>query len=252
MESSSSSSLLLPNVVEEEIFSLPNPEIWDVRGIDVSEIDENRKLISFTFDDAPGRTLESLLAVFADFNERNPDCKASATLFANGCRFDNQTPHLLHAACVLGWELGNHTYSHTLLTKLSPKELQREIDETDALLEPIDGKRRHLLRAPFGNVNELVKELSDTPIVDWTIDTLDWTKASPSQIYERIFTGKYDGAIVLMHDGYEATVEAVKTLLPDLKAAGYQVVSVSQMIKAHGCQFRRGQVYIRARKPRSS
>ncbi len=248
MEESSSSSSLLPNIMEERILPQPDPDIWNVQGVDISEISPHKKLISFTFDDAPGRTIENLLAVFADFNEKNPDCKASASLFVNGCRFDNQTPHLLHAACLLGWELGNHTYSHAQLTRLTPTEIQQEIDNTDRLLEPIDAQPRHLLRAPFGSVNEQVREQAYTPIIDWTIDTLDWTGSSPMEIHERVFTQKYDGAIVLMHDGYEQTVEAVKTLLPDLKQAGYQVVSVSKIIKAHGCTFRRGQVYIRARK----
>ncbi|MBQ8406240.1 MAG: hypothetical protein IJX09_06275 [Clostridia bacterium] len=51
-----------------------------------------------------------------------------------------------------------------------------------------------------------------------------------------------------MHDGYKHTVDALKRLLPDLKADGYQVVSVSQLAKAHGCTLRRGSTYIRARK----
>ena len=55
-----------------------DPEIWDVSDVDISHIDPSRKLISFTFDDAPKRTLENILAVFASFNENNPDCPASA------------------------------------------------------------------------------------------------------------------------------------------------------------------------------
>ena len=53
-----------------------------------------------------------------------------------------------------------------------------------------------------------------------------------------------------MHDGYVETVSAVKRLLPDLKNAGYQVVGVSQLAKANGCQLKTGSVYIRARKQR--
>ncbi len=228
--------------------SLLSPEIWDTSDVDISEIDPARKLISFTFDDALGRTAERLLAVFAAFNERNPDCKASATLFVNGYRFDNQAPRLLRLALTLGWELGNHTQSHLRLPSLTAEEIEREIAQTDRLLQAVDGKPFHLLRAPFGAVDEQVRTAAKTPIIDWTIDTLDWTKKSGEEIYEKVMTDKYAGAIVLMHDGYEGSVSALKRLLPDLKAAGYQVVSVSQLIKAHGCCFRRGQVYIRARK----
>ncbi|MBQ9714047.1 MAG: polysaccharide deacetylase family protein [Clostridia bacterium] len=222
--------------------------IWDVSDVDISEIDTARKLISFTFDDSPARTLENILAVFADFNEHNPDCKASATLFCNGYRFDKQTPHLLATALALGFDLGNHTYSHPDLTLLSDEEIQKEITRTDALLSRADGKEQHLFRPPFGKIAEAQKGTLSSPIINWTIDTLDWKDTEEEQIYQTVMSQKFSGAIVLMHDGYENTVSALKRLLPDLKSAGYQVVSLSKISKAHNCPFRNGKEYIRARK----
>ncbi len=255
LENFSNSALdlpFLPSKEEEETSSSfereTEPLFWDLEDVDLSDVDEHRKLISFTFDDAPSRTMENILAVFAAFNEQNPDCTASATFFFNGGLFDNQTSHLLHAAYALGFELGNHTHFHADLTTLSKEELVREINLTDAALSKIDGKKRHLLRAPFGRVNELVKSVAPTPIIDWTIDTLDWQGGNADGIYRSVFENRFSGAIVLMHDGYEHTVSALKRLLPDLKADGYQVVTLSKMIKAHGCHFQRGSVYIRARK----
>lgn len=224
------------------------PEIWDVSDVDISEIDPNRKLIAFTFDDSPSRTLENIFAVFAAFNEENPDCKATATVFFNSSLFDASTPHLLLTASALGFELGNHTHSHADLTTLSAAELRSEIDRTDELLAEADGKPRHLLRPPFGKANEQVKAAAETPIIDWTIDTLDWTGVSEDEIYNTVFDNRFSGAIVLMHDGYEHTVDALKRLLPDLQADGYQVVGVSQLAKAHGCTLKKGRIYIRARK----
>ena len=236
-------------VEDETPNSSPEPSpYWNVDDIDISEIDKTRKLISFTFDDAPSNTLESILTVFAGFNEANPDCKASATVFFNGKLFDNQTPHLLYTAQMLGFELGNHTHAHYDLTTLSIKEIHEEIDKTDELLKEVDGKERHLLRTPFGKTNDAVKACAKTPLIDWSIDTLDWTGVSEETIYNTIFEQRFSGAIVLMHDGYSNTVSALKRLLPDLKADGYQVVSVSKMIKAHGCNLQNGKVYIRARK----
>ncbi len=225
-------------------------DVWDTTDVDLGEIDKNRKLIAFTFDDAPAKTLENILAVFAAFNEENPACKASATVFFNGKRFDNQSLQLAHASLALGFELGNHTHSHADLTTLTDEEMQAEIERTDELLERIDGKKRHLLRAPFGKLDERVRTLSQTPIIDWTIDTLDWKNTPAEEIYARVMAEKFSGAIVLMHDGYVRTVSALKRLLPDLRDSGYQVVSVSKMSKAHGCFLRRGSVYIRARKPK--
>ncbi len=247
-EITSSQSIFMeeePSLTQEK--KEPSP-FWDTSNVNILDVDPTRKLISFTFDDAPARTFENILATFAAFNEEYPVCPASATVFLNGKRFDEQTPHLLHVACALGFELGNHTHSHKDLTTLSDEEITKEIDATDRLLEKIDGRARHLLRAPFGRVNDRVKNLAPVPLIDWTIDTLDWTGVSEDEIYDTVFENKFSGAIVLMHDGYEPTVSALKRLLPDLEAEGYQVVSLSKMIKTHGCVFRRGGVYIRARK----
>lgn len=222
-------------------------EVWDVSDVDISDVDGNRKLIAFTFDDAPARTLESILAVFASFNEENPDCPASATVFCNGNRLDSTAISTLHVACTLGFELGNHTFAHLDLTTLDERALQAEINKTDELLRRVDDKQRHLLRAPFGKINALVQATAKTPILDWTIDTLDWTGISENEIYQTVFSQKFSGGIVLMHDGYEHTVSALKRLLPALKEAGYQVVNISKMAKAHGVAMRRGNVYIRCR-----
>lgn len=222
--------------------------VWDLSDTDISAVDTSRKLIAFTFDDAPAHTLENIFAVFAAYNEANPDCKASATIFFNGILFNSQTPHLLATARALNFELGNHTFSHYDLTTIDEPTLREEIDKTDELLCFADGKPRHLLRAPFGKTNELVKSVSPAPLIDWTIDTLDWTGVSADTIYRTVFENRFSGAIVLMHDGYRNTVDALKRLLPDLKADGYQIVGVSQLAKAHGCTLRRGKTYIRARR----
>jgi peptidoglycan/xylan/chitin deacetylase (PgdA/CDA1 family) len=162
--------------------------------------------------------------------------------------FDSFRRKSLRRAVAMGFELGNHTHSHLDLTILSKEELQTEIDKTDKYLSLLDGRDRHLLRAPFGKIDEFVKSNSPAPLIDWTIDTLDWTGKSQEYIFHQIFSNLFNGAIVLMHDGYEHTVSALKELLPALKAADYQVVSVAQLAKAHNCVLKRGERYIRARK----
>ncbi len=226
------------------------PSVWELSDIDVSQIDTARKLIAFSFDDAPARTIESILTIFAAYNDENPDCKAFCTLFLNGYLFDNATIHLLNSAVALGMELGNHTYSHFDLTTLDTQTLQWEIDEMDRLLQKADQKPRHLIRPPFGKINDNLKSVANAPILNWNIDTLDWTGKSANEIFDSVFSQKADGSIVLLHDGYSNTIEAVKRLLPSLKEAGYQVVGISQLAKVNECTLKNGTVYIRARKPK--
>lgn len=239
----------VPDVPDAPLTPLPDmiDGVWNLSDVDVSGISPKRKLIAFTYDDAPSKTLENIFAVYADYNESHPDAPAFATVFFNSVRFDEQTPHLLATAHALRFELGNHTHSHYDLTTLSEQALREEIDKTDAELCKIDGKERHLLRAPFGKVNALVRAIAPTPLIDWTIDTMDWSGVSEESVYHSVFDNRFSGAIVLMHDGYEHTVEALKRLLPDLYEDGYQVVSVSQLAKMHGCTLCQGKVYIRAR-----
>ena len=231
-----------------EQISTSNEDAWDVSDVDISYIDPNKELISFTFDDGPSKTMENILAVFADYNEQNPDCIATATFFLNGGYISAEALPLLHTACILGCELGNHTQRHLNLTTLTPDEVQSEIQATDEILSRIDGKPLHLLRPPFGLIDQSLKATLNTPVINWTIDTLDWTGVNEEEIYNSVFTARFSGAIVLMHDGYPATVDALKRLLPDLKAEGYQVVSVSALAKAHGCKLYNKKEYIRARK----
>ncbi len=222
-------------------------EFWDVSDVDISYIPQGRKLLSLTFDDAPKGTMENILAVFADFNEQNPDFYATATLFCNGMHINPSSRQTLETAVAMGFELGNHTHSHYDLTSLPLEKLRGEIERTDLLLSKIDQKPLHLLRPPFGNCNSFVKENVSVPIINWTIDTLDWTGVSEGQILETILQNCYDGGIALLHDGYINTVNALKRILPALKEKGYQVVSVSAMAKAHDCPLKNGGEYIRAR-----
>lgn len=216
---------------------------WDTADTDISKVDANRKLIAFTFDDAPDSTLKSLTEVFEQFNEQNPDCPASATFFCNGIRIDSGTFPLLKKAYQAGFELGNHTDSHKNLLTLSSAEIRKEIDAVDKILQKIDGKPVHLLRVPYGNYNDKVRREAQAPLIDWEIDTEDWKGISADRIFNEIYSKRRPGSIVLMHDGYRHTVEAVSRLLPLLKAEGWQVVGVSQLSKALGRSFFAGKVY---------
>lgn len=223
-------------------------DVWDVSDIDISTVNPDKKLLSFTFDDAVGKTLESLLAVFASFNETHPDAPAYATLFCNGAYIHNENLHTLTAASAIGWELGNHAFSHTDLTTLPLEAQIEEIRQTDEILQRVDGKKTHLFRAPYGKIEKSSREILQIPVISWNVDTLDWAKKTEEEIYQTVMWKSYEGSIVLMHDGPTNTVEAVKRLLVDLYDAGFQVVSVSMLAKAHNCTLKNGNQYIRLRK----
>lgn len=225
-----------------------NLDFWDCSQADISHINPNKKLIALTFDDAPNKTMESLITVFASFNERNPDCVARATFFCNGNRITAQTFPTLSMAYTMQMELGNHSYSHANLPTLPSRQIQEEIDKTNALLSRVDKRPTHLFRAPYGNIDERVLSYAQAPVFNWTIDTLDWLKQDEEYICEQVINGLFDGAICLLHDGILPTVNALKILLPKLKEQGYQAVTLSELIKAQNRTLKNGVEYVRVTK----
>ena len=96
-------------------------------------------------------------------------------------------------------------------------------------------------RPPYGATNATVKENSAYPLIMWGIDTLDWKTLDPVQTVENTMSAVKDGSIVLMHDIHAETVTAVESLLPQLIEAGYQLVTVDELLQAKGTEVYNGQ-----------
>ena len=120
-----------------------------------------------------------------------------------------------------GSTIGNHSYDHRDLTRLSAAALHRQI---------ADGPRSRCFRPPYGATNRTVRkavERAGAHQVLWTVDTLDWQRPGAARL-ARIGTSKAvrDGGIILMHDGggdRRQTVAALPRLIDNLQARGFQV-----------------------------
>ncbi len=221
-------------------------ELWDVSDVDVSHIGRNNRLIAFTFDDGPTEKTTALLDAFEEFNGKNPDFTAHATLFTLGVKVTAQNSDVLKRAVNMNFELGNHTFTHTNLNTLSDEKVKEELRSTDDILKTIDGKSVHLVRPAGGHADSRVLSLYKTTFINWTL-TLDTKDYDPSttenDVYNTVMANVLDGGIVLMHQGYDKSVSAVKRLLPDLKSLGFQVVSVSELIKFYNVKAEIGKLY---------
>lgn len=224
----------------------PSASYFDVSNVDVSHINENARLIAFTFDDGPAENTSALLSVFDEFNEKNPDYVAHATLFTLGSKITEENSAILTRAVNMNFELGNHTFTHTNLNTLSDEKVKEELSKTDLKLKVFDGKDVHLVRPAGGHADSRVLSLYKTTFVNWTasLDTKDYSDSTTENDVVNLVTANLlDGGIVLMHQGYDKTVAAVKRLLPELKASGYQVVSVSELIKYYNVKAEIGKLY---------
>ncbi|WP_328302129.1 polysaccharide deacetylase family protein [Streptomyces sp. NBC_00435] len=178
--------------------------------------------MTLTFDDGPDpRYTPGILDTLARHRVR-------AMFFVCGeMAVDNQD--LLRRMEAEGHLIGNHTWTHPQLTKLSRPAMASEIGRTSEIVEKAVGEAPLWFRAPYGAWNraafEIGSELGMEPIA-WTVDTLDWTEPGTATIVSRALKGAAPGVIVLNHDAggnRSQSVQAVATYLPQLLARGYRM-----------------------------
>ena len=129
-----------------------------------------------------------------------------------------------------GHLIGNHTYHHVQITSLSLEEACKEIQETSDLIEELTGTGTEYVRPPFGTWNEELEERLNLIPVMWSIDTKDWTTQNVDWIVRETVKHAEDHDIILMHDSYQSTVDAVKRVIEQLEAEGFEFVTVDEII----------------------
>ncbi|MDW7675971.1 MAG: polysaccharide deacetylase family protein, partial [Bacillota bacterium] len=133
-----------------------------------------------------------------------------------------------------GHEIGNHTYNHPQLTKLSKENVIKEITAGEKIIEDITGHNpKPLFRPPYGATNntvlQAILESGYQYSVMWSIDTRDWTGISVKEIIQKATTNLHPGAIILMHVNNNNTPEALPAIIDNIIAEGYTPVTLSQL-----------------------
>lgn len=206
-------------------------------GFVQSVVDKNKPMIALTFDDGPNYNTVKVLDILEKYGVR-------ATFFILGCNVSSNEK-IIKRMHDLGMEIGNHMYSHKLITKLSDEVIQEEIKIVDDLIFDITGEYPTLLRPSYGTFNKRIREIVDKPIIIWNVDTLDWKYHSSDRITDKVLKRGRDGSIVLMHDIYSATANSLEKLIPELLSRGYQLVTVSELLYYKGIDMESGSVYSR-------
>lgn len=192
-----------------------------------NDIDTNAPMVAFTFDDGPNPSCTQRILDVLNANYSH------ATFFVVGTNAENY-PDLLKAISASGSEIGNHTYNHKDLTTLSTSDVEEQIDKVNRAVKKATGENTTVIRPPYGAYNDKVMNQLEEPVILWDLDTEDWDSRNAKKIVDNVMSQIKDGDIVLMHDIYDSTAEAVEILVPRLKEQGYQIVSVSEMAKYKG------------------
>ncbi len=187
------------------------------------------KYVALSFDDGPSLKYTPMML---DVLEENG---VKASFFLIGQNINEETAPVIRRMVRMGCDVENHTYSHPNLTQISDSQILEEVAKTDSLIEVYAGAKPKYLRPPFTAHNAHVAGLIDGKIFIAGLSCRDWRAEMP--VEDRItmtLDRVEDGRILLFHDTNELTVEAMKTIIPELKARGYEIVTIHELFRIFG------------------
>lgn len=183
---------------------------------------EGKMLVALTFDDGPwGSTTEQILNTLKEKNVR-------ATFFMMGMQVD-ANPELAKRAAAEGHEIENHTWDHKNLTTLGVAEVQDEVNRTTQKIKEVTGVDIKYVRPPYGIFNQETADAVEQRLVTWSVDPRDWENMDAEMTYGGVMAGVHDGAVILMHDMYQSTADALPGIIDELRIAGYEFVTVDEL-----------------------
>lgn len=190
-------------------------------AVQTEETEQTEKKIALTFDDGPGKYTEQLL-------DGLKEADVKATFFLLGINAESNR-EIVKRIADEGHLIGNHTYDHVQLTKLSLQEAKLELRKNSDLLYQITGKSILYMRPPYGEWSDALAENCDMTRVMWSIDPVDWSVQNTSQVAAHILSHAEDGSIILLHDIFRTSVEAALQVIAPLKEAGFTFVTIDEM-----------------------
>jgi peptidoglycan/xylan/chitin deacetylase (PgdA/CDA1 family) len=185
--------------------------------------------VALTFDDGPNPPFTTqVLAVLKHYG-------IHATFFCLGNEVAAH-PDLVRQEVADGHIIGNHSWSHPLLTTLSAEQISTELTTTGDIIQQVTGKRPIFFRPPYGSVNAQVltqaNQLGLTTFI-WSDGSLDWTPIGPAAIVHQVLSTVANGAIILMHDGggnRSRTLAALPGVIEGLQARHFRFVTLDQLV----------------------
>lgn len=192
--------------------------------------------IAFTFDTETSRTTAALV-------DKLEELDVTATFFLLGDSIDGKNLDLVKRIAARH-QIGNHSYLHPRFSSLTPAQMQAELAKTEAIVQRLTGQStKPYFRPPYGDgiknatVLQALGDAGYTEMIYWSIDTRDWEATQTSagvtaQILTnaRVFTGRGQDPIVLMHGFPAKTIEGVANAVPVLREEGYQFVTIAELL----------------------
>jgi peptidoglycan/xylan/chitin deacetylase (PgdA/CDA1 family) len=193
----------------------------------ISQWPTGEKLIALTYDDGPNPTITPRLLQLLQAKG------ARATFFLLGDSVKTY-PHLVRTIVDSGMEVGNHSDTHPQFTRLSEEKIRSELQTNhQRIVAAAPNCAIRVMRPPYGAYNSAVLRVADQmgyKVILWSVDTNDWRKRTTEQMTQTVLNEARDGAIILMHDRYETSLQTTANVLDALSAQGYRFVTVSELL----------------------
>ena len=188
-----------------------------------AQAEKNKKVVALTFDDGPdGNTTPQALDILAKY-------KVKATFFVQGKNIAGNES-LLKRMQSEGHEVGNHSWNHPILTKLSLEDAKKQLTDTEDAITKVLGKSSKLMRPPYGAISDDIRNNLDLSFIMWNVDSLDWKSKNEAAILTEIQHQTTDGSIILLHDIHQPSVNSLPKVIEYLQGQGYSFVTVSDLL----------------------
>ncbi len=208
----------------------PKPTARATKGpIVTPQREEGTKYVAITFDDGPHKKYTRLIV------DKLNEYGAKATFFVVGNRIDSSTSDAVKYLVEQGNEIAIHGYTHSVYyNKCSDATFDYELSETAKVIKQTTGVTPTLMRPIGGNITNARVQSCGYPVVMWNVDSEDWKHKTQTQseidiIVNNVMKDVGDGKIILMHEIYENSYQALDIILRKLTEQGYKVVTVTEL-----------------------
>lgn len=208
------------------LIALPD-DIVNADAATITAVRTPSQVVAMTFDDGPHPThTPRLLDMLKERGLR-------ATFYLIGNRVV-QYPQIARRIAEEGHEIGNHSWSHPFMDRLSDAAVTREIDQTTDAIFQVTGRPPVTFRPPYGAFSRRQRTGLHTarslPTILWSVDPQDWRRPGAQTVARRILQNARPGGIILSHDIHRGTIDAMPQTLNGLAQGGLTCVTVSQIL----------------------
>ncbi|MEH3129970.1 MAG: polysaccharide deacetylase family protein [Mycolicibacterium neoaurum] len=204
------------------LLAAATPQVAEAQTVDCAVV----RCVALTFDDGPAAPTDRLLDVLTANG-------AAATFFLIGDKVAAD-PAAAARITAAGMEIGNHTWSHPDLTTIPTDQIAGQLGRATDAIVAATGQRPTLMRPGFGKVDDRVLAAAGAQglaVVNWDVVPYDWIHDRDiAASRELLMRQVQPGSVVLLHDIFDSTVDLVEQFLPVLRANGYHVVTVGELL----------------------